>query len=156
LAAPLRSRGGLSKPAAYERALELLQQAGVERPEQAFTAFPRDVSAALAQRVHIATALAGNPHLLVADNPTDSLDESESSDMLDLLRRLQRERQWAMLIVTRSVTVAALICHRVAVLHSGAIVEYASVTDLFGSPKHPYTRELLSAAENEWPASPAL
>lgn len=154
LAAPLRSSLGLSKPAAYERSIELLRQAGIERPEHAFTSFPRDVSATLALRVQIAGALAGNPNLVVADDPTDTLTASDSSEILDLMRRLQRER--TMIIVTRSVRVAALICHRVAVVRTGGIVEYASVADLFDSPKHPYTRELLYAAENGRPGSPAL
>ncbi len=149
LATPLRSGGGLSKPAAYERSLDLLGQAGVENPEHTFTAYPRDVSATLAQRVHIANALAGSPNLLVADDPTDTLNASDSSDILELLSRLQRERKLTMIFVTRSVRVAALICNRVAVVRTGAIVEYASVADLLGSPKHPYTRELIYAAENE-------
>ena len=156
LAAPLRSSFGLSKPAAYERSIALLHQAGVEHPEHTFTSYPRDVSATLAQRVQIAGALAGNPNLLVVDDPTGTLNASESSDILDLLRRLQVERKLTMIIVTRSAHVAALICHRVAVLRTGAVVEYASVADLFGSPKHAYTRELLYAADNEWPGSPAL
>ncbi|MBG6213973.1 ATP-binding cassette domain-containing protein [Cryobacterium sp. CAN_C2] len=149
LSAALRSSLGMSKPAAYERSLELLRQVGVDKPEHTFTAYPRDVSATLARRVHIAIALAGNANLIVADNPTDNLNASDGSDILDLLRQLQRERELTMIIVTGSVSVAALICHRVAVVRAGAIVEYASVTDLFGSPRHPYTLELLYAAENE-------
>ena len=156
LAAPLRSSFGLSKPAAYERSLDLLHQVGVEHPEHTFTSYPRDVSAALAQRVQIAGALAGDPNLLVADDPTGTLNKSDSSDILDLLRRLQVERTLTMIVVTRSARVAALICHRVAVLRTGAVVEYASVADLFGSPKHAYTRELLYAADKEWPGSPTL
>ena len=156
LATPLRSSLGLSKPAAYERSIELLRQAGVERPEHAFTSFPRDVSATLALRVQIAGALANDPSLVVADDPTDTLTASDGSEILDLLRRLQRERTLTMIIVTRSVRVAASICHRVAVVRTGAIVEYASVADLFGSPKHPYTRELLYAADTEGPGSPVL
>ncbi|TFD65092.1 ABC transporter ATP-binding protein [Cryobacterium sp. Hb1] len=149
LAALLRSRGGLSKPAAYERSLDLLGQAGVENPEHTFTAYARDVSAVLARRVHIAHALAGSPNLLVADDPTDSLNASDSFDILELLSKLQRKHKLTMIIVTRSVHVAAQICHRVAVVRTGAIVEYASVADLCGSPKHPYTRAMLHASENE-------
>ncbi|TFD85979.1 ATP-binding cassette domain-containing protein [Cryobacterium serini] len=156
LAAPLRSSGGLSKPAAYERSLDLLGQAGVENPQHTFAAYPRDVSAILAQRVHIARALARSPNLLVADDPTDTLDAADSSDILELLGKLQRKHKLTMIIVTRSVHVAARICHRVAVVRTGAIVEYASVTDLCGSPKHPYTREMLQASENESLGSPAL
>ncbi|TFD61667.1 ABC transporter ATP-binding protein [Cryobacterium suzukii] len=156
LAAPLRSGGGLSKPAAYERCLDLLGQAGIENPEHTFTAYPRDVSAILAQRVHIANALAGSPNLLVADDPTDTLNASDSADILELLSKLQRKHKLTMIIVTGSVHVAARICHRVAVVRTGAIVEYASVADLCGSPKHPYTRELLHASENESLGSPAL
>ncbi|WP_166806038.1 ATP-binding cassette domain-containing protein [Cryobacterium sp. TMT1-3] len=155
LAAPLRATLGLSKPAAYERSIELLHQAGVERPEHAFTAFPHEVSATMALRVQIAGALAGNPNLVVADDPSDTLTASDSSEILELLGQLQRDRTLTMIIVTRSVRVAARTCHRVAVVRTGGIVEYASVADLFDSPKHPYTRELLYAAANEWPGSPA-
>ena len=150
LTAPLRSRG-LSKSVAYERSLALLDQAGVERPEHTFVSYPHQLSNVVAQRVHIAASLAGNADLVVADNPTDTLDASDGSDILDLLRELQRERGLTMIMVTRSVSVAALTCQRVAVVQAGAIVEYASVAELFGSPKHPYTRELLSA----WPVHPA-
>ena len=149
LTAPLRSSLGLSKPAAYERSIELLHQAGVEHPEHAFSSSLHDVSATLALRVQIAGALAGNPNLVVADDPTATLTASDSSKILDLLGQLQRERTLTMIVVTRSVRVAALICHRVAVVRTGGIVEYASVAELFDSPKHPYTRDLLYAAENE-------
>ncbi len=156
LAAPLRSRLGLSKPAAYERSLELLRHAGDKNPVHTFAASPRNVSATLAQRVHIAHALAGSPKLLVADNPTDALTPADGSEILDLLRELQRELDVTMIIATRSVSVAALICHRVAVVRNGAIVEYASASDLVDSPQHTYTRELLCAAENEMPSGQAL
>jgi len=156
LTAPLRSQLGLSKPAAYERAIDLLHEVGVDRPEHTFTSHLRDLSVILAQRVQIAAALVGSPKLVVADDPTAALNASDAADILQLLRRLQREQDWTMIIVTPSVSVAAQICHRVAVVCNGEIVEYASVADLFGSPAHPYTRELLFANENEWPGTPAL
>lgn len=154
LTAPLRYLG-LAKTAAYERSLAVLDQAGVERPEHTFTSYPHQLSRVVAQRVHIAASLAGKPDLVVADNPTDTLDESDSADILDLLRALQRDNGLTMIMVTRSISVAALTCHRVAVVQAGSIVEYASVADLFGSPKHPYTRELLHAEQNQWPGCPA-
>ena len=156
LTAPLRSRLRLSKTLAYARALALLHRAGVERPDHTFTAYPHELSATLAQRVHIANALAMSPNLIVADNPTDALDESDSSAILELLRALQRELGMTMILVTGSVGTAALTCHRVAVLQAGAIVEYTSVAELFDSPKHPYTRELLQAARNGEQSGPAL
>ncbi|MDJ0338579.1 ATP-binding cassette domain-containing protein [Cryobacterium sp. PH31-O1] len=156
LAAPLRSTLGLSKPAAYERSIELLHQAGVERPEHAFTSFSRDLPPTMALRVQIAGALAGNPNLVVADDPSDTLTASDSSEIFELLEQLQHKRTLTMIIVTRSMRVAARICHRVAVVRTGGIVEYASVADLFDFPKHPYTRELLYAAEEDWPGSRAL
>jgi ABC-type glutathione transport system ATPase component len=156
LTAPLRSLLGLSKPAAYERAIELLHEVGIDHPEHTFTSHPRDLSPIRAQRVQIARALVGDPNLIVADDPTAALKASDGADILQLLRRLQGEQNWTMIIVTPSVSVAAQICHRVAVMCNGEIVEYASVTDLFGAPAHPYTRELLFAYENEWPSTPAL
>lgn len=156
LTAPLRSRLGLSKTAAYGRALALLQQAGVERPEHAFTSYPHELSATLAQRVHIANALAIHPSLLVAFDPTQTLDAADSADILELLRALQHELGMTMIIVTGSVSAAALACHRVAILRAGAVVEYNSVAALFDSPKHSYTRELLHAAQNEEPTAAAL
>jgi len=156
LTAPLRSRLGLSKTLAYNRALAVLRQAGVERPDHTFTAYPHELSATLAQRVHIANALAMSPNLLVADDPTHTLDEFDSAAILELLRALQQELGMTMILVTGSVSTAALTCHRVAVLQAGTIVEYTSVAELFDSPKHPYTRELLQAARNGEPSGPAL
>lgn len=155
LTAPLRSRFGLSRLAAHQQSIVLLRQAGDTNPLHTVAAYPHEVSAAVAQRVHIAQALAGRPKLLVADNPTAGMSASDGRAIMNLLDALQRELELTVIIVTHSVTVAQLICHRVAIVRAGAIVEYASVTDLVHAPKHPYTRELLSAAGHELPG-PAL
>ena len=136
--------------------MELLSRVGVERPDWVFASYPSDLSAILAKRVQIAHALSGCPDLLVVDNPTQTLIAPDRAGILNLLRQVQREDELTMILVTPSVAVAASTCHRVAVLRAGAIVEYASVADLFASPKHPYSRELLSAAENEHPGSASL
>lgn len=156
LVALLRTRLGLSKSMAHERSLQLLGHAGIENALRASGSAPRDLSPLMAQRVQIAFALAGNPKLLIADNPTDALNAPERAEILNLLRDLRREFDLTMIIVTRSVAVAALICDRVAVLQDGAIVEYSSVSNLFHSPMHPYTRELLHAEGAHRPGCQAL
>ncbi|WP_158251192.1 ATP-binding cassette domain-containing protein [Cryobacterium sp. Y11] len=146
LAAPLRGVIGLSKAVAYTRSLALLSYVGFDRPEEIFMAYPDHLSATQAQRVHIASALAGGPDLIVADDSTKILGAAGATEIFTLLQTLQHTHELTMILVTQSVCVAAQNCHRVAVLRDGAIVEHASVTELVDSPKHPYTRKLLHAA----------
>jgi len=135
----------VSKKQARARAVELLELVGVPAPEARLGQFPHQLSGGLRQRVMIAIALANEPRLLIADEPTTALDVTVQAQILELLRRLQRELGMAILFVTHDLGVIADLCDRVVVMYAGQIVEEASVTDLFERPQHPYTEGLLGA-----------
>jgi peptide/nickel transport system permease protein len=136
---------GLSRRAAKSRALELLKRVGLHDPKRVFESYAYELSGGMAQRVLIAGAIACDPALLIADEPTTALDVTVQAEVLDLLRALQRDTGMGMLIVTHSFGVVADICDRVAVMQHGRVVETAPVADIFASPQHPYTRELLES-----------
>jgi oligopeptide/dipeptide ABC transporter ATP-binding protein len=130
---------------ARDRALELLEMVGVPAPDTRLGQYPHQLSGGLRQRVMIAIALANEPKLLIADEPTTALDVTIQAQILDLLRSLQRELGMAVLFVTHDLGVIADLCDRVAVMYAGQIVEEAPVHDLFEHPQHPYTAGLLGA-----------
>jgi oligopeptide/dipeptide ABC transporter ATP-binding protein len=127
------------------RAIELLREVGIPRPELRVDAYPFQLSGGLRQRVGIAMALAGDPDILIADEPTTALDVTTQAQVLDLLRRLQAEKGIALMLITHDMGVIAEMCDDVAVMYLGRIVEYAPVETLFAAPRHPYTRALLRA-----------
>ena len=133
----------VSKAAARERAAALLRQVGVSRPEHRLDEYAYQMSGGLRQRAMIAMALAGDPRLLIADEPTTALDVTTQAQILDLLRRLQAERDMAVILITHNLGVVAEIADEVAVMYLGRVVERASVDEIFYAPKHPYTRALL-------------
>jgi peptide/nickel transport system permease protein len=145
LTAPLRHRLGLSKTAARDRALDLLDRVGIRDPRATFDAYPHQISGGMAQRVLIAGAVAGEPRLLIADEPTTALDVTVQAEVLDLLRDLQREQKMAVLLVTHNFGVVADLCDRVAVMSAGRVVETGEVDDVLRSPKDAYTKRLLGA-----------
>ena len=130
---------------ARARAVELLELVGIPAPEARLRQYPHQLSGGLRQRVMIAIALANEPRLLIADEPTTALDVTIQAQILDLLRSLQRELGMAVLFVTHDLGVIADLCDRVAVMYAGQIVEEAPVHDLFEHPQHPYTEGLLGA-----------
>jgi oligopeptide/dipeptide ABC transporter ATP-binding protein len=136
---------GLSRRGARARALELLQMVGIPDPRRRLDAFPHELSGGMAQRVMIAMALACEPELLIADEPTTALDVTIQAQILDLMRALQQETNTAMILITHDLGVVAEMCDRVAVMYAGEIVEQTDVTTLFESPKHPYTQGLISS-----------
>jgi len=140
-----RLHGKVSRAQARARALELLDLVGIPAPEARLRQYPHQLSGGLRQRVMIAIALANEPKLLIADEPTTALDVTVQAQILDLLRRLQRELGMAILFVTHDLGVIADLCDRVAVMYAGQIIEEASVDDLFAHPLHPYTEGLLGA-----------
>ncbi|RLP75084.1 ATP-binding cassette domain-containing protein [Mycetocola tolaasinivorans] len=149
LVEPMRLRGDLSKAAAKARALELLDRVGIVDPARVFKSYPHQISGGMAQRVLIAGAVACEPELLIADEPTTALDVTVQAEILELIRDLQRERNLSVLIVTHNFGVVADLCDSVAVMRSGEIVEHGSVADIFARPRHEYTRLLLgSGLEN--------
>ena len=136
---------GLSGVAAQQRALELLKAVGIADAERRLAEYPFQLSGGMKQRVMIAVALAGNPRLLVADEPTTALDVTIQAQILDLLRRLQAERGMGMLLITHDLGVVAQMAHRVGVMYAGEIVEEAPREAFFSEPRHPYTQKLFAA-----------
>jgi peptide/nickel transport system permease protein len=142
----LRAVKDVSRREARQQLLELLDRVGIKNPARVFDLYPHQVSGGMAQRVLIAGALAGDPELIIADEPTTALDVTVQADVLELLRNLQQERELGMVIVTHNFGVVADLCDRVSVMQSGRIVESRSARDLFASPEHEYTRMLLNSS----------
>jgi dipeptide transport system ATP-binding protein len=128
-----------------ERALELLRQVEIPDAEARLDAFPHQLSGGMAQRVMIAMAIACNPRLLIADEPTTALDVTVQAQVLDLLVRLQRERGMALLLITHDLAVVAETVQRVIVMYAGQQVETGPVPGIFDAPEHPYAQALLAA-----------
>ncbi len=135
----------LDKEEAAEQAIEMLKQVGIPEPESRMKAYPHEMSGGMAQRVMIAMALACEPELLIADEPTTALDVTIQAQILDLMRALQRDRGTAVLLITHDLGVVAEMADRVAVMYAGEIVEETDVATLFGDPKHPYTQGLIGS-----------
>ncbi|WP_291994639.1 ABC transporter ATP-binding protein [Candidatus Accumulibacter sp. ACC003] len=136
---------GLAGQAARVRALELLAAVGIADAERRLGEYPFQLSGGMKQRVMIAVALAGNPRLLIADEPTTALDVTIQAQILELLRRLQRERAMGMLLITHDLGVVAQMATRVAVMYAGQIVEEAPREVFFSAARHPYTQKLFAA-----------
>ncbi|RYF59586.1 MAG: ATP-binding cassette domain-containing protein, partial [Comamonadaceae bacterium] len=126
------------------RVLELLRSVNLPDPEAVARRYPHELSGGMAQRVAIARALAGEPRLLIADEPTTALDVTVQAEILDLLRKLRAERNMAILLITHDWGVVADICDSAVVLYAGEVVENAALRPIFSEPRHPYTRALLS------------
>jgi microcin C transport system ATP-binding protein len=134
---------GLNGPAARRRVLELLEQVGIADPERRLGSYPHQLSGGQRQRVMIAMALANEPDLLIADEPTTALDVTIQAQILKLLKDLQQRLQMAMLLITHDLEIVRRVADRVCVMTAGRIVETAPGEGIFRSPKHPYTRHLL-------------
>jgi oligopeptide/dipeptide ABC transporter ATP-binding protein len=135
----------MKKRAARDRSLELLRMVGIPDPKRRLQAYPHELSGGMAQRVMIAMALACEPELLIADEPTTALDVTIQAQILDLMRGLQADTGTAIILITHDLGVVAEMCDRVAVMYAGEIVEQASVRNLFADPQHPYTRGLIGS-----------
>jgi peptide/nickel transport system ATP-binding protein len=139
----IRQHADLSRRAARDKAIDLLRDVGIPRAEMRVDAYPFQLSGGLRQRVGIALALAGEPDILIADEPTTALDVTTQAQILALLRRLQQEKGMAVMLITHDMGVIAEMADDVAVMYLGRVVEFASVRNLFKRPQHPYTRALL-------------
>jgi peptide/nickel transport system ATP-binding protein len=128
-----------------KRIIELLERVRIPAPHERLGAYPHQLSGGMRQRVTIAMALACEPRLLIADEPTTALDVTVQAQVLDLIGELQRETGMAVLLITHDLGVIAETCERVAVMYAGRIVEQAGVAELFANPSHPYTRGLLAS-----------
>jgi len=145
IAEVLELHRGMKKGPARERALDLLRMVGIPDPKRRLEAFPHEMSGGMAQRVMIAMALACEPELLIADEPTTALDVTIQAQILDLMRNLRDETGTAIILITHDLGVVAEMCDRVAVMYAGEIVEQSDVTSLFRRPKHPYTQGLIAS-----------
>jgi oligopeptide transport system ATP-binding protein len=143
LAEPLIRHMGLSRGKAWTRAAELLSLVGIPDARARLASYPHQFSGGMRQRVMIAMALACDPEVLIADEPTTALDVTIQAQILELIRELRTKLGMAIIWITHDLGVIAGIADRVAVMYAGQIVEYAPVADLFARPRHPYTRALL-------------
>ncbi|HEX5243588.1 MAG TPA: ABC transporter ATP-binding protein, partial [Tepidisphaeraceae bacterium] len=130
------------KAQAYERAVELMERVGIPRAQERARFYPHEFSGGMRQRVMIAMALSCSPKLLIADEPTTALDVTIQAQILELLRKLQRERGMSILLITHDLGVVAENADTVGVMYASRVVEFATVEELFDHPKHPYTEGL--------------
>ncbi len=133
----------IDKQEARARAIEGLRQVGIPKPERRIDEYAFQLSGGLRQRAMIAMALACDPRLLIADEPTTALDVTTQAQILDLLRRLQAERGMSIMLITHNLGVVAEMCDDVVVMYLGRVVEEGPVDEIFHTPQHPYTRALL-------------
>jgi ABC-type dipeptide/oligopeptide/nickel transport system ATPase component len=135
--------GGKSPTSIGDRVQELLSEAGLPSPIQIVRRFPHELSGGMRQRVMIAIALASEPALLIADEPTTALDATVQLQVLETLRRLHRDRKMAMAIISHDLGVVAELCDRVYFMRAGKVVESGDTMEVFENPKHPYTAQLI-------------
>lgn len=145
IAEAIRAHREVSKAAALGRATELLGMVGIPNPAQRIRDYPHEFSGGMRQRVMIAMALACEPDVLIADEPTTALDVTIQAQILDLLRKLNRDKCVSVVLITHDLGVVAELAHRVVVMYAGQVVEEATVDELFARPRHPYTRGLLNS-----------
>ncbi|MBB3046460.1 peptide/nickel transport system ATP-binding protein [Litorivivens lipolytica] len=146
IAEVLTVHGRARKPAQQkQRVIELLNSVGIPQPESRFDSYPHELSGGQRQRVMIAMALACEPALLIADEPTTALDVTVQAQILHLIKCLQREHNTALLFITHDLALVSQISDRIAVMYAGQIVETAASSTLFAEPRHPYTRALLAS-----------
>ena len=136
---------GMSDDEAKRRCLELLGMVGLPDPARRFAQYPHELSGGQCQRVMIAMALACNPELLIADEPTTALDVTIQAQILDLMRELREKIETAIILITHDMGVVAEMADNVAVMYAGQVVEYGNVQGIFENPKHPYTQGLLAS-----------
>ena len=129
---------------ALKRAVELMEWVGIPAPDQRVNEYPHQLSGGMRQRVMIAMALSCHPKVLIADEPTTALDVTVQAQILDLLKRLQRETGMAVILITHDLGVIAEVCDDVAVMYAGRIVERGPVSEIFAKPLHPYTQGLIN------------
>ena len=135
----------VSKKEARRRGIEALRSVGIPKPERRIDEYSFELSGGLRQRAMIAVALSCDPRLLIADEPTTALDVTTQAQILDLLRKLQRERGMAIMLITHNLGVVAEMADDVVVMYLGRVVEQGKVDDIFHDPKHPYTKALLQS-----------
>ena len=141
----IQAHSDASKTAARRRAVDLLEDIGIQNASQRIKAYPHQFSGGMRQRVVIALAICTDPELIIADEPTTALDVAVQSQVLDLIKQLARERQIAFMLITHDIGVIAQVANRVTVMRKGRVVETGDTAQVLGAPKHPYTRALMDA-----------
>ncbi len=141
----LQRHFSLRGAAAQKRILEILNQVGIPDAARRMSEYPFQFSGGMKQRIMIAMALAGEPELLIADEPTTALDVTIQAQVLDLMRKVQRANGMSILLITHDLAVAAEMAHRVGIMYAGEIVETASRDEFFRGPAHPYSKKLLAS-----------
>jgi len=141
----IQSHQDLSKSAANARAVELLDIVGIPQPKDRARQYPHEFSGGMRQRVMIAMAIANDPDVLIADEPTTALDVTVQAQILEVIQRIQKEMNKAVVMITHDLGVIARVANRVQVMYAGRVVERADVNDLFLAPTHPYTEGLLNS-----------
>lgn len=145
IAEPILKHQAVSKKEAFQRVEELLKLVGIDRAKERMKQYPHQFSGGQRQRIVIAIALACNPDILIADEPTTALDVTIQAQILELMKEIQRKTGTAIIFITHDLGVVAQVADRVAVMYAGKIVEYGLVDEIFYNPKHPYTWGLLSS-----------
>lgn len=141
----MRLNGRISRTAAKDRALKLLQGVGISEPERRYEQYPFELSGGMRQRIVIAIALSADPNVLICDEPTTALDVTIQAQILELINDIKRERQLSIIFITHDMGVVANMADRIAVMYAGKIVEYGTADEIFYEPAHPYTWALLSS-----------
>ncbi|MGH2969321.1 MAG: ABC transporter ATP-binding protein, partial [Solirubrobacteraceae bacterium] len=141
----IRTHRNVSKSQAHDRAVEMLGLVGIPEPRKRFDAYPHEFSGGMRQRAMIAMALANDPKLVIADEPTTALDVTVQAQILELIERLQSEFDTAVVIITHDLGVVAEVADEIAVMYAGRIIEHANTDAIFAAPEHPYTWGLLSS-----------
>ena len=141
----IRLHTGKSKKEAYDRAKELLELVGINEPTTRLKQYPHELSGGMRQRVMIAIALACEPKLLIADEPTTALDVTIQAQILELMQELRQKLGMSIIMITHDLGVVASMCERIAVMYAGHIVEYGTADEIFYEPKHEYTKGLINS-----------
>lgn len=145
IAESLIKHQGMTKEQAYNRTIELLKLVGIKNAEERYNQYPHEYSGGMRQRAMIAMALACNPSLLIADEPTTALDVTIQAQILNLMKQMQEQFGTAIILITHDLGVVAGMCDRIVVMKEGEIVEEGTTEEIFAHPKHPYTKRLLNA-----------
>lgn len=141
----IRLHTDATKKEAKEQAIKLLTEVGINEPERRIKQYPHELSGGMRQRVMIAIALACNPKLLIADEPTTALDVTIQAQILELMLALRKTHDMSIIVITHDLGIVASMCEKIAVMYGGKIVEYGTARDIFYEPKHEYTKGLLNS-----------